>query len=163
MKGHLHGAAHVYYRNYLLRPFLLVLVDHHVRFAGCGFPVDGLVIVAFDVIAYLVELHLVANLADAFDAGFGEAVTDGHYLVFAHLAICRVNLDTYRPGDATLKEGDGRGVKTTVSGQTDTPRVLLASMCSGGCAPDPIQDNNSKITFFEIVPEISSTMVALMS
>lgn len=87
IKGHLHHSPLVNQAVYLLRSFILILVNHQMPPARGCFPVYHPDIVSRHILANAFKLHVVADLSDLLDSSLRQPVRDGHQFIFPHLDV----------------------------------------------------------------------------
>ena len=123
-EGRLHDAPLVDDAVNLLRALVLVGVDHDLVAAGTGFPIDGAIVVATDVLFDVLKLGVMAQAADALDSKLGEVVMGGEQLVLVEHKVGRVDLHLLRlaVGDADCHEAKRRGDK-----ESDAAEIVDAS------------------------------------
>ena len=121
-EGLLHHAPLVDEAVDLLRTFVAVDVHHELVAAGGGFPVDGAVVVAGDVLADVFELRLVPHAADTLLSLLDQAVVDGLQLILPQQQVRGVDLHVggMSGGEPPLDESQpGTGEEADVTEPVD--------------------------------------------
>ena len=123
-EGRLHDATLVNDAVNLLGALVLVGVDHDLVAAGAGFPIDGAIVVAADVLFDVLELGVVPQATDTLNPELGEVMVGGEQLVLVKHEVGRVDLYLLRLaiGDASCHEAKRRGDK-----ESDAAEIVDAS------------------------------------
>ena len=130
MECMLHDTSFVDDVEHLLRPLVLIDIHHEMTAPRRSLPVDGAEVVACHIVLDLLELGVVADTTNAFDAQFCQSVADGQQLVFVKHQIGRIDLHIAFAfaGDAPLDKSQNRLHK-----HADVAKAIDATL--GGTQP----------------------------
>ena len=120
----LHDAPSVDDAINMLRPLVLIDIDHQPRTASRGFPVDCSEIIANHIVLDVLEIGVMAYPADAFQTKFSGVVTECYQLVMAKHQVGGINLHILRLTlcVAAFQQSDG-----CLAEQPDIPEIIDAT------------------------------------